>query len=66
MQGAYRALSNAAEFLPLWCARVAQLVEHTIENRSVDGSIPPPGTTSSTSMMNKLLWPLAIVRLLLS
>ncbi len=25
-------------------ARVAQLVEHTTENRSVGGSIPPPGT----------------------
>ncbi|CAH1672250.1 hypothetical protein CHELA40_13684 [Chelatococcus asaccharovorans] len=26
-------------------ARVAQLVEHATENRSVGGSIPPPGTT---------------------
>ena len=26
-------------------ARVAQLVEHTTENRSVGGSIPPPGTS---------------------
>ena len=25
-------------------ARVAQLVEHATENRSVGGSIPPPGT----------------------
>ena len=28
-------------------ARVAQLVEHATENRSVGGSIPPPGTISS-------------------
>ena len=27
-------------------ARVAQLVEHATENRSVGGSIPPPGTIS--------------------
>ncbi len=26
-------------------ARVAQLVEHATENRSVGGSIPSPGTT---------------------
>ena len=28
-------------------AQVAQLVEHAIENRSVGGSIPPLGTTTS-------------------
>ena len=28
-------------------ARVAQLVEHATENRSVGGSIPPPGTILS-------------------
>ncbi len=31
---------------PLAEARVAQLVEHATENRSVGGSIPPPGTIS--------------------
>ena len=30
-------------------ARVAQLVEHATENRSVGGSIPPPGTTHFAS-----------------
>jgi hypothetical protein len=32
-------------------ARVAQLVEHAIENRSVGGSTPSPGTTV-TSVLN--------------
>ncbi len=32
-------------------ARVAQLVEHTTENRSVGGSIPPPGTTLSLEIV---------------
>ena len=35
-------------------ARVAQLVEHAIENRSVGGSIPSPGTTPSGSRIARL------------
>ena len=33
-------------------AQVAQLVEHATENRSVGGSIPPLGTTSSSHVVS--------------
>ena len=51
------------------CARVAQLVEHATENRSVVGSIPTPGTilillvsfASFRALKNLLkIWPLLL------
>jgi hypothetical protein len=36
-------------------ARVAQLVEHATENRSVGGSIPPPGTSSMLALASETL-----------
>ena len=41
----YRRASPVRCFTPRHDARVAQLVEHATENRSVGGSKPPPGTT---------------------
>ncbi len=36
--------STPEDIVPLADARVAQLVEHATENRSVGGSTPSPGT----------------------
>jgi hypothetical protein len=41
-------------------ARVAQLVEHAIENRSVGGSTPSSGTTSHTDIANEYTRKLAL------
>ena len=37
-------------------ARVAQLVEHATENRSVGGSNPPPGTTQKNSSIKSITY----------
>ena len=38
-------LIAARKHLTTWHGQIAQLVEHTTENRSVGGSIPPLATT---------------------